>query len=736
MTDNNTEWIRKSQRRLMIGLHVPDYDQVPEYRRAECVDGLPAILANIDPKNLVNELQKAHIQAFWFYSKCHFGNAYYPSKAGHVHSALNGRDLFGEFCEACLSADIVPLCVYEMSDHRIKLEHPEWCHQVPVENKNVDITDANQGTTLAGACLNGPYGDFVIEQALEIVKNYPVKGYYIDFLGLFNFHNWICPYCGEKFKKTFGYEFKGVEQMNHMEYVKYVKWFHQENDNYAKKIKKAIKDVRPDITFVHNFHGNSDQVGLQRADFTSDNSDFVTGDLFHLRGGSLALSWGIRQYANLTRNNLPGETLLDAIYSYNSDFSTTKAIDSYNAELWTARSTNVATCTGICMNIDGTVNPHHLALIKEIYKEHQGYEPWLSNMKNVANVGIVRSHNTLEFFPGKDTDSKVNYSKHALEFEGWVQVLIASHQLWDVVAEHQLTKEHLSQFKVLILPEVSCLSNEKARIIEDFVRSGGTLIAAGKTSLFDEDGKERNNFELASLGVNYAGAGSHLYSQLAIDSSLLKIKEEWVNDVICMQDGQLEVKAEEGCEILGKIFQKIDIWLINTMIPTSWPGIVRNNYGKGKCYYFAGTPGLHYRTFGQINIKKVMGRILEVEAEPFSPVVVDGSESVEVFAHKQQGCDNLIISLVNCFPGTSRSAGLPSFQAENAEARSPIRHEEIESMPVLAEVILKIKNNDKAVAGIYLLPKMKELPAKDVNNEVLVKVKGLKVHDMIMVKYK
>lgn len=123
------DWVKKCLRREMVGLHIPDYDQMPAYSQLQKEHHLAGILEKLDPRGFVKELKKAHVQAFWFYSKCHYGNAYYPGKVGHVHSALKGRDIFGEFTEACLAENIVPLAVYEFSDKRMPDDHPDWCHQ-------------------------------------------------------------------------------------------------------------------------------------------------------------------------------------------------------------------------------------------------------------------------------------------------------------------------------------------------------------------------------------------------------------------------------------------------------------------------------------------------------------------------------------------------------------------------------------------------------------------------------
>ena len=737
-TNMKTEinWTKNCQRRVMGLGHVPDYDQIPEYRDLMRKHGLPGIFENFDPKSLVRELKKTHAQAFWFYSKDHQGNAFYPSKVGHVLSVMKGRDFFGELVDACLSEDIVPLCVYEFSDKRMPIDHPDWCHRVIDDREiNGDMTDAVQGARMRGPCLNGPYGDFVIEQTIEVLKEYPVKGYYVDFLGLFGFGEWDCPYCASIFKKDLGFEFSGIKNMTHEQYVKYVKWHYIQNDNYAKKLRKVIKDIRPDVAFTHNFHGNSNTVNMQRSDFAARNCDFITGDLFQFREGLLPADWKMRQYSAL-KPEQPAEALLDSVPCMGGDFSTVKAYDSYKAELFIARSLNVATCVSTILSVDGQMDLTMLTLNKKLYKEVMEYEPWLDGMKRISTVGLVRSHCSIEFNPKEKTKSFTPESRHAMEFEGWVQVLIASHQLWDVVSEHQITPEYLKQFKVLILPNVSCMSKEQVAAVEDFVKKGGKLIASGDTSLCNEDGIEQKNFQLSSIfGVSYNGSRKINQKILKLTSPEITPSASWESDALYFEDGQLSVTPNEGVEILGYVSSNIPLKGVRIFIESRQPGLTSHSIGKGKCIYFSGTPGFHYRLVGQNNIKQSMKRILQICAASQAPVELDAPESVELFAHEQISKNNLVVNLVNTFGCVSRPGGSILWTGNNLN-NSLFRFDEIEEMPKIAEVSVRIRKlKNKTVKNIFLAPDCQKLKMEDKGGYLIVKIKNISVYGMIVVEY-
>ena len=90
--------------------------------------------------------------------------------------------------------------------------------------------------------------------------------------------------------------------------------------------------------------------------------------------------------------------------------------------------------------------------------------------------------------------------------DGTYELLDQSHLLSDLVFDDNITAEHLAPYRVLVLSNSACLSDEQREAIRGFVRGGGTLIATHETSLQDELGHKRDDFGLADVfGVSYRG---------------------------------------------------------------------------------------------------------------------------------------------------------------------------------------------------------------------------------------
>ena len=405
--------------------------------------------------------------------------------------------------------------------------------------------------------------------------------------------------------------------------------------------------------------------------------------------------------------------------------------------LWTARSLNVGTTASVVMDIDGGFNQHIIELVKQIYAAQEPYEPWLRNMQALAHVGIVRSHDSLEFRPGAETDLAGRIAPHAQDFAGWCQVLVATHQLWDLVPSHLLTPEHLRRFDVLILPSVSCMSHAECAAVRAWLTAGGTLIASGETSLYDPDGNLQDDFQLADVfGALFVEDVSPERSYAKIEDAALAPEHAWVDGTLAMDGGQLAVTASDSAEVLGTIHGNPGIRMVNVLVRRREPALLRHRVGAGTCTYFAGAVGRQYRRCGQANILTVLSRLLDQAMGAKAAVALDAPTSVELFAHTQKGQPHMVVNLVNIFAGLSRSDGRVIL-GPTPGVMSVVRHDEYQESPRLSQVVVRFREDPgRSIQRVYLAPSQgTELPLEREGNEVLVTVRDLGEHAMLVAEY-
>jgi len=101
---------------------------------------------------------------------------------------------------------------------------------------------------------------------------------------------------------------------------------------------------------------------------------------------------------------------------------------------------------------------------RDIYEESE----------DLANVGVLRSYASLTY-----NNAGVQLSTELVE-----QALIEGGVPFDLVFDDKL--HDLAKYKVLILPNCECLSDNQLSLLRNYVERGGALVVIGQTGLFDE----------------------------------------------------------------------------------------------------------------------------------------------------------------------------------------------------------------------------------------------------------
>jgi hypothetical protein len=117
---------------------------------------------------------------------------------------------------------------------------------------------------------------------------------------------------------------------------------------------------------------------------------------------------------------------------------------------------------------------------------HNNFD-YYCDIDNIADVAILHSFATMAH------NNDLPYQSTFL-FE---QSLIQEKIPFDIIFDKQL--ENLSKYKVLVLADQECLSDEKLDAIKKFVNNGGGLVASEFTSLYTEWRERKHNFGLKDI---------------------------------------------------------------------------------------------------------------------------------------------------------------------------------------------------------------------------------------------
>jgi hypothetical protein len=363
-------------------------------------------------------------------------------------------------------------------------------------------------------------------------------------------------------------------------------------------------------------------------------------------------------------------------------------------------------------------------VVEEIYKWHAANEAYLRNERPLARVGLVYSQQTATYYGGEEARAKVEDPSL-----GFYQALVEARIPFEMVHDHLLDAEHISQFRTLILPNIAALSTLQCKQLEDFVERGGSVVATYETSLYNEWGVRQPNFGLASLfGVNYAGKveGPMLNSYLSLNKDpssgqyhpLLKDLENsvrfinGVNQVAVTPIGEgtfpLQVVPTYPDLPMEEVFPRKDA-------PPGQLGAVVRQMGKGRVVYL---PGDIDRTFWETlsfdQARLLRNAVLWATDEP-APLIVVGKGILDVSVWTQQ--QSMTAHLVNL--------------TNPMMMKGPIR----EIIPITAQRVSVRIPAGRKVKQVHLLVAGTKPDYIDENGLLKLEVPSIALHEVVAIDF-
>jgi hypothetical protein len=324
----------------------------------------------------------------------------------------------------------------------------------------------------------------------------------------------------------------------------------------------------------------------------------------------------------------------------------------------------------------------------EAYQFVKANEKLLEQHVPVANIGIYYSRPTRLSYHKKSEEG----DEFGTEIRGFENVLMENHIPNDFILDDQVSRERLNKYKVVILPNVRCMSGKEMDLLKDYVRNGGNVIATYSTSLYDEEGKERKDYGLSELfGVSYAGKKENTRR----DNYQYILNKK--HPLVLPDSSKTELLFNAGFTALCKPANNANV--ICTWVPTiqnqppdkSWvekfstefPTVVENTYGKGKVLYFANQPDVLSYQVGHQDPVNLLLRSVRYLAANAIQLKSNAPSSVNIGLTKSLiKPGQYILSLVNTTSGPVR----------------PVR----ELIPV-SDINIKLRLNGKSMASHKVL---------------------------------
>ena len=610
--------MKKCFSRLLIDSHITD--EKKEY------------MSRFSPAEYVRMVKLSGVESSMVYACDHNGNCYYPTRIGHIHANLHGKDIFGETVTLLRQAGITPVAYYTVTYHN------DCAKRLP-HAKIVDSAGMDHDGRYHYTCPNHPEAEnFYREQIREILQ-YPVEGIFIDMA----FWPSVC--CCDACRKAFGEPLPERIDWDDPKWIRFQRFRERSMADFARRLTDFAKSVKPGISVAQQFSPVLHGWYLGQSSGIAAASDYASGDFY---GSKLQQRFAVKVFDAYTRNP-PFE------------FRTSRCVDLHDhtsckpdEELFLSALTTLANGGAYffidAINPDGTLEEPFYSRLGQINRQLTPFRDSVAELQGRldAETGVYFSMTScvdrrlngkklMGFDGGRANNMESRKNAVVDECLGTAEVLNRMHVPWKVLTDRN---KDFSGLKCIILNQAAYLTKAECGRIRAFVEGGGTLIATGLSSLYDCEGNTSGNFSLADVfGIDFTGRCSDLITYTGKERVLAE-----GNVPLVSPHKDTEVRSLLTFpDFLA--FDPVHYASIHSNPPSTqpsmYPAVTLHRYGKGRVLWMAASIAVR-RQYAQIEfLKKIYGEFL--------PRFVTDSEnlpeSVEITVLKKE--EKLLVCLVN-----------------------------------------------------------------------------------------
>lgn len=608
----------------------------------------------------------------------------------------------------------VTLYVHTRSTARLK-DHPEWAVLDPAgKPKNGAVY----------VCQNSPGGQALIDEMVRFVKRHSADGLWLD-CWTNDIQNCWCPACREMFTKETGLEMPAAADLADIKFCKYVEWRDRAAAGFFKRMHDAVKAARPDVRIWVNF-----SAGIMPS--TLPHSDSV----FRMVDGPAFEMWMPRQMDISLNNPFSVSRLYGLAGGRDSEVWMLPTAHGYGD--WTAIPdvellSRVFTCLTYGPTVQLPAWPGHDEQLATVFHAIKAREKYVIGAKPLKWAALLTSYRSAEFYGRGDA-----MTKYWEEMQGAWRALTEEHVPVEFVTEQDIADGRLSDYKVAVIPNGACLSEEVLAAVRRFVDGGGGLVATHETSLYDMYGAKRPDFALADmLRAHYVGEEK---------TPEFQGDRIWFGGTSITRDPIITRSVMTGHTVWGGVPGSVD-WLGRSLNVTAasggivavkrssagkkdpkLPALILSNAGKGRVAFFPLEVGSSYYNSSYAYLRRLLVNATLWAAREEPPVMVRGPLCLAATYRVQNVGKSVIVHLLNDLGGTGRRA------RDAAVGYSLLR--EIDYMPIREEVIplhdVKVSCLLSGVKSAHLEPEGTPLKLMKRKGGVEVTVPRLKLHSMVV----
>ncbi|MFA5857876.1 MAG: beta-galactosidase trimerization domain-containing protein [Elusimicrobiota bacterium] len=570
---------------------------------------------------------------------------------------------------------------------------PAW-----VQRKEDGIAVDNLYSRNTSFCINSPWRERVFKVVRDLASC-GVDGIFFDG-PIFLADTCYCTACKTAFQKKYGYELpsktKLVSQRDNPQWYDLLEFQSESMHAFLAESNRVIKQANPDTLLYMNGNtispdwptGRNNRKIIEVTDMLGTEGGFLIGELRE----SIYKPGATSKLINGLAGGKPS-VVFCATGHKPWNFSTLPAgeISILYSQTITHQS-NV----NISYSDDPECYPNEMKVLQKYNAFIKKYPELFINTASLASVALVWPAQTGNYYTGSEIpltdftkEMKAEKAGNVLEeFYGFYAILARNHVPFDVIDEKAL--ENIDpKYKLVVFPNVACMSKNVVTGVKKFVNSGGNILSSFETSLYDEKGKKCKNLQLADvMGIQSVGTPfgplnwDFIYAANPNHFSVKGLNKR--NYIVSTIHG-LNVTTKLAAPI--KFYEPLLGRYAGAPKKSEKPFLIENKYGKGRSIFFAGTVGHALARFNLPDFYRITRNILKSLAG-VEVKLTNTPTSIEITVRKSKETGDVYAYFVNFTSETKRPI----------EQIIPVHYVEVE---------LKVKNKIQSVTALWSGKKLK-----------------------------
>lgn len=646
MLHSNERPLAHTYRRLLLDMHVPDWDA--------------RFLASYEPTRWIDAACDAGAGAVTVFANTHTGLANYPSAVGPQHSAFSGRDPFGEALALARGRGLLVTAYYCTT-------YVDWYWDTYPEARVVDANGVSVKVPLASpahprrfsvCCMNNPgYRAFAVAQLEEICGAYDFDALTLDmtFWGTVCY----CDTCRARHTQELGSEPPTVIDWADPPWVAFQRRRQAWLLEFVRLLRGTVTRLRPGLPVSH-------QSIAYTADWLAGGSvalaaeaDWLSADIYRDRD---ALSFYFNLFKHLS-TRLPFEAISTWCYPNIREHVITRTPAELRVAAFRPLLHRGAIVFIDAVDPSGQVATETYRTVAPIYADLALQEPYAVG-RPIEDVALYLSYEaSIDLAENGRPVSVAGYlfesdareespSAHRQATLSAAQTLLAHHIPFAVITARDLPR--LAEYQVVVLANVVVLGEDELAAFRAYVAAGGGLYASRLPGILDPDGRRRPDLGLADLlGGSYRGDVGELISYVAPTEAGAGLFGAFTAArPMTLPDGQTRVEAHPDAEVLATVTlpytdprggRYASLLTDPPGIATDLPAVVRRRHGMGRTIYAAGTLEI-----GQHDSQRAVFAALvrALTTRPFA-VETDAPKPVEIAIYDDREGRRLLLYLLN-----------------------------------------------------------------------------------------